>query len=146
MKILISLFFSITLAFSVFAEDITIIEFHDQTIVQILLNSISGGGDVNIDTNDDVNNDTNDDVNNDINNEELTNSTSVTEDTLVTEESVTEDTLVTEEQDTIIISEESNPSETITAFPDFWENADKDELLFLSIELKYCQNYGKPWV
>ena len=63
MNILISLFFSITLAFSVFAEDIKIIELHDQTIDQILLNATSD--------NDDVNNDTNDDVNNDINNEEL---------------------------------------------------------------------------
>ena len=55
MNILISLFFSITLAFSVFAEDIKIIELHDQTINQILLNATSD----------------NDDVNNDINNEEL---------------------------------------------------------------------------
>ena len=81
MNILISLFFSITLAFSVFAEDIKIIELHDQTIDQILLNAT----------------DDNDDVNNDINNEELTNSISVTE-----------------EKDTIINSEESNPSEAIT--------------------------------
>ena len=106
MNILIPLFFSITLAFSVFAEDIEIIELHNQTIEQILLNETSD--------NDDVNNDINDDVNNDINNEELTNSTSVTE-----------------EQDTIINSEENNPIEAIIAFPDFWENADKDELLFL---------------
>ncbi len=106
MNILISLFFSITLAFSVFAEDIKIIELHDQTIDQILLNATSDD--------DDVNNDINDDVNYDINNDELTNSTSVTE-----------------AKDTIINSEESNPSEAITAFPDFWENADKDELLFL---------------
>ena len=55
MNILISLFFSITLAFSVFAEDIKIIELHNQTIDQILLNATSD----------------NDDVNNDINNEEL---------------------------------------------------------------------------
>ena len=41
MNILISLFFSITLAFSVFAEDIKIIELHDQTIDQILLNATS---------------------------------------------------------------------------------------------------------
>ena len=82
MNILISLFFSITLAFSVFAEEIKIIELHNQTIDQILLNATSD--------NDDVNNDINDDVNNDINNEELTNSISVTE-----------------EEDTIINSEES---------------------------------------
>ena len=55
MNILISLFFSITLTFSVFAEEIKIIELHDQTIDQILLNATSD----------------NDDVNNDINNEEL---------------------------------------------------------------------------
>ncbi len=97
MNILISLFFSITLAFSVFAEDIKIIELHDQTIDQILLNATSD-----------------DDVNNDINIEELTNSTSDTE-----------------EKDTTIKSEETNPSGVIIAFPDFWENADKDELLFL---------------
>ncbi len=97
MKIITSLFFSITLAFSVFAEDIKIIELHDQTIDQILLNATSD-----------------DDVNNDINIEELTNSTSDTE-----------------EKDTTIKSEETNPSGVIIAFPDFWENADKDELLFL---------------
>ena len=106
MNILISLFFSITLAFSVFAEDIKIIELHNQTFDQIILNAI--------DDNDDINNDTKDGANNDINNEELTNSTSVTE-----------------KQDIIINSEESNPSEAVTAFPDFWENADKDDLLFL---------------
>ena len=39
MNILISLFFSITLAFGVFAEDIKIIELHDQTFDQILLNT-----------------------------------------------------------------------------------------------------------
>ena len=99
MNILISLFFSITLAFSVFAEDIKIIELHDQTIDQILLNATSD-----------------DDVNNDINIEELTNSTSDTE-----------------EKDTTIKSEETNPSGVIIAFPDFWENADKDELLFFNI-------------
>ena len=63
MKILISLFFSISLAFSVFAEDIKIIELHNQTIDQILLNATSGGDGVNNDTNDDVNIDTKDDVN-----------------------------------------------------------------------------------
>ncbi len=110
MKILISLFFIIILAFSVFAEDIKIIELHeDKTFDQILLNATSDNSD-----NDDVNNDINDDVNNDINNEELTNSTSAIE-----------------EQDTIGNSQKSNPSEAVTAFPDFWENADKDELLFL---------------
>ena len=101
MKILISLFFSITLAFSVFAEDIKIIELHDQTIDRILLNA----------TND------NDDANNDINTEELKSSTSATK-----------------EQDIIIDPEESEssePSESVTAFPDFWENADKDDVLFL---------------
>ena len=101
MNILISLFFSITLAFSVFAEDIKIIELHDQTIDRILLNA----------TND------NDDANNDINTEELKSSTSATK-----------------EQDIIIDPEESEssePSESVTAFPDFWENADKDDVLFL---------------
>ena len=99
MNILISLFFSITIAFSVFAEDIKIIELHDQTIDQILLNATSD----------------NDDVNNDINDEELTNPSSIIED----------------EDITIINSEESEQNRTIKTFPDFWENADKDELLFL---------------
>ena len=101
MNILLSLFLSITLAFSVFAEDIKIIELHDQTIDRILLNA----------TND------NDDANNDINTEELKSSTSATK-----------------EQDIIIDPEESEssePSESVTAFPDFWENADKDDVLFL---------------
>ena len=106
MKILISLFFSITLAFSVFAEDIKIIELHDQTIDQILLNATSDEGDEN------------DDVKNDINNEELRNQFQLQFQLL-------------KKKYTISKSEESNPSEGITTFPDFWENADKDELLFL---------------
>ena len=106
MNILISLFFSIILAFSVFAEDIKIIELHDQTIDQILLNATSD--------NDDVDNEINDDVNNDINNEELRIQFQLLK-----------------KKYTISKSEESNPSEAITVFPDFWENADKDELLFL---------------
>ncbi|SVC25967.1 uncharacterized protein METZ01_LOCUS278821, partial [marine metagenome] len=113
MKILLTLLLFITSAFSVFAEDITIIELHDQTFDQILLNEISD--------NDDVNSDINNDVNNDINNEELTNSTSVTKE---------QDTII-DSEDSDIDSEESDPSEAIIAFPDFWENADKDELLFL---------------
>ena len=106
MNILISLFFSITLAFSVFAEDIKIIELHDQTIDQILLNATSDEGDEN------------DDVKNDINNEELRNQFQLQFQLL-------------KKKYTISKSEESNPSEAITTFPDFWENADKDELLFL---------------
>ena len=106
MNILISLFFSIILAFSVFAEDITIIELHDQTIDQILLDATND--------NDDVNNDINDDVNNDINNEELRIQFQLLK-----------------KKYTIFKSEESNPSEAITTFPDFWENAGKDELIFL---------------
>ena len=39
MNILLFLFFSITLSFSVFAEEIKIIELHDQTFDQILLNT-----------------------------------------------------------------------------------------------------------
>ena len=49
MNILISLFFSIVLTFSVFAEEIKIIELHDQTIDQILLDAASGNDDVNND-------------------------------------------------------------------------------------------------
>ena len=59
MNILISLFFSITLALGALAEDIKIIELHDQTIDQILLNAASDEGDEN------------DDVKSDISNEEL---------------------------------------------------------------------------
>jgi len=106
MNILLSLFFSITLAFSVFAEDIKIIELHDQTIDQILLNATSD--------NDDVNNDINDDVNNDINNEELKMQFQLLK-----------------KKYTNFKSEKNNQSEAITTFPDFWENADKDELIFL---------------
>ena len=98
MNILISLFFSITLAFSVFAEEIKIIELHDQTIDQILLDATSG----------------NNDVNNDINNEELRIQFQLLK-----------------QKYTIFKSEESNPSESIITFPDFWEHADKDELIFL---------------
>ena len=98
MNILISLFFSITLAFSVFAEDIKIIELHNQTIDQILLNATSDNDDVNNDINDDVNNDINDDVNNDINDEELTNSSSIIEN----------------EDITIINSEESEQNEELS--------------------------------
>ncbi|SVA09272.1 uncharacterized protein METZ01_LOCUS62126, partial [marine metagenome] len=110
MNILISLFFSITLAFSVFAEDIKIIELHDQTIDQILLNAASDEGDEN------------DDVKNDINNEELINQFKLLKKKY---------TIAKSEESNLSKSEESNPSEVITAFPDFWENADKDELLFL---------------
>ena len=45
MNILISLFFSITIAFSVFAEDVVIIELHDETIDQMLLNASSDNDD-----------------------------------------------------------------------------------------------------
>ena len=110
MNILISLFFSITFAFSVFAEDIKIIELHDQTIDQILLNAASDEGDEN------------DDVKNDINNEELINQFKLLKKKY---------TIAKSEESNLSKSEESNPSEVITAFPDFWENADKDELLFL---------------
>ena len=96
MKVLISLIF-FSLAFSVFAEDVVIIELHNQEIDQMLLNASSDK----------------DDKKNDINNEELTNSNSIIE------------------EDVVINSEESDSSEAIMAFPDFWENADKDELLFL---------------
>ena len=152
MNILISLFFSIALAFSVFAEEIKIIELHDQTFDQILLNTnieeklknlqslydkelISKDeydqkhkelfeelSKIEIEDNQTSDNDA---VNNDINKAESTNSISVTE-----EEKSTNSISVTEE-DTIINSEESNLSEGITTFPDFWENADKDELIFL---------------
>jgi hypothetical protein len=97
MKILLSLLIFFTLAFNVLAEDIKIIELHNQTIDQIMLNSSS-------DNSDSDNSD----------NEELKNSNSIIE-----------------EENVIINLEESNSSDTITAFPDFWENADKDELLFL---------------
>ena len=63
MKVLLFLFIFFSLAFSVFAEDVTIIELHNQTIDQILLNESSDS----------------DDEKNDINNEELTNSNSITE-------------------------------------------------------------------
>ena len=67
MRIFTSLLIFFTLAYSVFAEDIKIIELHNQTIDQILLNENS-----NQDNNDN-------DVENNIENEKITNSISITE-------------------------------------------------------------------
>lgn len=141
MKIFLTFFIFCTLAYSVLAEDIRIIELHNQTIDQILFNTnieeklkklqslydkkliskdeydqkrkelLNESSTIEIEDNQTSDNN---DVKNDINNEELTNTSSIIE-----EESI------------VIISEESDPSETIMAFPDFWENADKTELIFL---------------
>ena len=106
MIILLHFLIFFTLAFSVSAEDIKVIELHNETIDQILLNTSSDNDD--------------DDVKNDINNEELTDSISIIE----------------EEDEVVINSEESNTNKIITTFPDFWEIANKDELLFLLDNLK----------
>ncbi len=107
MKILISLFFIIILASSVFAEDIKIIDLHGKSNDQILLKDSSH----------------NKDVKNEEKNEELTNSSSIIE-----------------EEDILIDSEKSNSSKAIKYFPDFWENADKNELLFLFDNLKITKS------
>ncbi len=149
MNFIISLFFSISLAFAVFAEEIKIIELHDQTFDQILLNTnieeklkklqslynkeliskdeydqkhkelLEEASKIEIEDNQTSDNN---DVKNDINNEELINQFKLLKKKY---------TIAKSEEINLSKSEESNSSEGITVFPDFWENANKDELLFL---------------
>ena len=107
MIILLPFFIVFTLVFSVSAEDIKIIELHNQTIDQILLNESNKNKNVKKNETDEIN------KKNEINIEELK-----------------------EEKNDIISSEVSSTYKVITALPDFWEKADKGELLFLLDNLK----------
>ena len=124
MKFIKLLFFYFAIIHYLYADDIKIIELHNQTFDQLIQNN-----DVQINKNEESSESLSDDVNQA--SDDLLNSDN-SEDLII--DSNTEDLIIDSNTEDLIIdsnSIENNLDEEIIALPDFWENADSDELIFL---------------